>query len=152
VVEHSAKGDTVDRAGLQAKPDDPASALIHDDQYPGGPQPSRFAAKEIHAPETVLPVAEESQPRRPAGVPGGLVRLGQDAPNDIDIGTAIEDLLLIWAASSIEEWRDTIGYIPNAGVELLPEVNVADPTRQQVRSAHGPSAPGWAARVKIATV
>ena len=40
VVEHSAKGDTVDRTGLQAKPDDPASVLIHDDQYPVSPQHS----------------------------------------------------------------------------------------------------------------
>ncbi|HUI41456.1 MAG TPA: IS66 family insertion sequence element accessory protein TnpB [Terriglobia bacterium] len=32
VVEHSAKGVTVDRAGMQAKPNDPTSALIHDDQ------------------------------------------------------------------------------------------------------------------------
>jgi hypothetical protein len=38
VVEHSAKGDTVDRAGLQAKPNDPARVLIHDDQYPVSPQ------------------------------------------------------------------------------------------------------------------
>jgi hypothetical protein len=40
VVEHSAKGDTVDRTGLQAKPDDPASVLIHDDQYPVSSQHS----------------------------------------------------------------------------------------------------------------
>lgn len=38
----------------------------------------------------------------------GLILVSQD----IDIGTAIEDLLLIWAASSIEEWCDIIGYIP----------------------------------------
>ena len=38
----------------------------------------------------------------------GLILVSQD----IDIGTAIEDLLLIWAASSNEEWRDIIGYVP----------------------------------------
>ena len=38
VVEHSAKGVTVDRAGLQAKPNDSARVLIHDDQYPVSPQ------------------------------------------------------------------------------------------------------------------
>ena len=37
-VEHSAKGDTVDRAGMQAKPKDAARVLIHDDQYPVSPQ------------------------------------------------------------------------------------------------------------------
>jgi predicted nuclease of predicted toxin-antitoxin system len=38
----------------------------------------------------------------------GLILVSQE----IDIGTAIEDLLLIWAASSIEEWRDRIGFVP----------------------------------------
>ena len=37
-IEHSAKGDTVDRAGMQAKPNDAARVLIHDDQYPVSPQ------------------------------------------------------------------------------------------------------------------
>ena len=85
VVEHSAKGDTVDRAGLQAKPNDPTSVLIHDDQYPVSPQHCRFAAKEIHAPETVLHVSEESQPGRTTGVWLGSVIRGQDAPNDVFI-------------------------------------------------------------------
>jgi hypothetical protein len=31
---------------------------------------------------------------------------------EIDIGTAIEDLLLIWAATTLEEWRDKIGCVP----------------------------------------
>jgi hypothetical protein len=38
----------------------------------------------------------------------GLILVSQE----IDIGTAIEDLLLIWAASTMEEWRDRIGFIP----------------------------------------
>jgi hypothetical protein len=38
----------------------------------------------------------------------GLILVSQE----IDIGTAIEELLLIWAASSIEEWRDRIGFVP----------------------------------------
>jgi hypothetical protein len=33
-------------------------------------------------------------------------------PQDLDIGHAIEDLLLIWAASDAEEWRDRIGFLP----------------------------------------
>ena len=85
VVEHSAKGDTVYRAGMQAKPDDPTSVLIHDDRYPVSPQHCRFAAKEVRAPETVLDVNEESQPGRTAGVRLGLVMSGQDAPNDVFI-------------------------------------------------------------------
>jgi hypothetical protein len=38
----------------------------------------------------------------------GLILVSQD----VDIGTAIEDLLLIWAASNMEEWRDKIGFVP----------------------------------------
>ena len=33
-------------------------------------------------------------------------------PQDLDIGAAIEDLLLIWAASDAGEWRDRIDYLP----------------------------------------
>lgn len=38
----------------------------------------------------------------------GLILVSQE----IDIGAAIEDLLLIWAASTLEEWRDKIGFVP----------------------------------------
>jgi len=31
---------------------------------------------------------------------------------ELDIGAAIEDLLLIWAATTHDDWRDTIGYVP----------------------------------------
>lgn len=33
-------------------------------------------------------------------------------PQDLDIGLAIEDLLIIWAASDAEEWRDNVGFLP----------------------------------------
>ena len=83
VVEHSAKGNAVDDAGMQAKPNDPASVLIHDDQYPVSPQHGRLAAEQIDAPATVLQVAEESQPRRTVGVWLGVVMLGLDTPHDV---------------------------------------------------------------------
>lgn len=38
----------------------------------------------------------------------GLILVSQEA----EIGRGVEDLLLIWAASTFEEWRDTIAYIP----------------------------------------
>jgi predicted nuclease of predicted toxin-antitoxin system len=38
----------------------------------------------------------------------GLILVSQE----IDIGAAIEDLLLISAASTLEEWRDKIGFVP----------------------------------------
>jgi predicted nuclease of predicted toxin-antitoxin system len=31
---------------------------------------------------------------------------------DLDIGAAIEDLLLIWAATEAEEWVDQLGFVP----------------------------------------
>jgi hypothetical protein len=33
-------------------------------------------------------------------------------PQDLDIGSTIEDLLIVWAASDANEWQDTIGYLP----------------------------------------
>ena len=33
-------------------------------------------------------------------------------PQDLDIGAAIDDLLLIWATTEAEEWRDKVGYLP----------------------------------------
>ena len=38
----------------------------------------------------------------------GLILVSQE----IDIGTAIEELHLIWAASTHQEWQDKIGYVP----------------------------------------
>jgi len=38
----------------------------------------------------------------------GVIIVGQD----LDVGAAIEDLLLIWAATEAEEWIDHLGYIP----------------------------------------
>jgi hypothetical protein len=31
---------------------------------------------------------------------------------ELDIGLAIEDLLIVWAASDGEEWRDKVGFLP----------------------------------------
>jgi hypothetical protein len=31
---------------------------------------------------------------------------------DLDVGAAIEDLLLIWAATDAEEWAERIGFVP----------------------------------------
>ena len=31
---------------------------------------------------------------------------------DLDIGAAVEDFLLIWATTAAEEWRDRLGFIP----------------------------------------
>ncbi len=38
----------------------------------------------------------------------GLIIVDQD----LDIGRSIEELLLIWTATDIDEWQDKIGYVP----------------------------------------
>jgi hypothetical protein len=38
----------------------------------------------------------------------GLIIVSQD----LDIGAAIEDLLLLWAATEAAEWVDRIGFVP----------------------------------------
>ena len=63
-VEHPTKCGTIDRSRMDAETNDPACVLIHDHQDPVGPQRIRFAPEQIHAPEAVFRVPEESQPRR----------------------------------------------------------------------------------------
>jgi len=38
----------------------------------------------------------------------GLIIVDQD----LDVGRSIDELLLIWAATDLEEWQDKIGYVP----------------------------------------
>lgn len=53
-------------------------------------------------------------------MPGHLWRFIDDSPSpgviivsqDLDIGLAIEDLLLIWVASDAAEWRNQLGFVP----------------------------------------
>lgn len=45
---------------------------------------------------------------RPFQSSPGLIIVDQG----LDIGQSIDELLLIWAATTAEEWRDKVGYIP----------------------------------------
>jgi hypothetical protein len=63
-VEHPTECGTIDGAGMDAEANDPARVLIHDHKDPVGPQRSRFAPEQIHAPEAVFRVPQESQPGR----------------------------------------------------------------------------------------
>ena len=90
VVEHSAKGDTVDCAGMQAKPNDLKRVLIHDDQDPVSPQHCRLAAKEVRAPETVLQVSKESQPGWTTRVLSGRVVTGENPSNHVFVDGDVE--------------------------------------------------------------
>lgn len=73
---------------------------------------------------TVLRLAAESGRIRISHdrktVPAHLARFleGNTSPGVIivsqglDVGAAIEDLLIIWAASDAEEWRNQLGFVP----------------------------------------
>jgi hypothetical protein len=53
-------------------------------------------------------------------MPGHLMRFLENhsspgvilVSQDLDIGAAIEDLLIIWAASDADEWRNQLGFLP----------------------------------------
>ncbi len=47
---------------VDTEPDDPARELIHHDEDPMGFESKRLTPEEIDAPQTVLRMAEESQP------------------------------------------------------------------------------------------
>ena len=84
-VEHSTKGDTIDRACVDAEANDPSRVLIHNDQDPVGPQRGRLAPEQIHTPEAVFHVAQESQPGGTPGVPSRPVVMGENPSNHVFI-------------------------------------------------------------------
>jgi len=84
------ESDTIDRAGMDAEPNDPARALIHDDQDPVGPQGGRLTPEQIHTPEAVFHVAQESQPRGTTGVLAGLVVIGENPSNHVFVDLDVE--------------------------------------------------------------
>src|SRR5271169_6275028 len=87
---HNMRCDTIDRAGMDAEPNDPARKLIHDHQDPMGPQGGRLAPEQIHTPETVFHVAQESQPGRTTG---GLSRpavTGENPSNHVFVDLDVE--------------------------------------------------------------
>jgi hypothetical protein len=45
---------------------------------------------------------------RESRLSSGVIIVAQD----LDIGAAIEDLLLIWAASDAKEWVNRLGFVP----------------------------------------
>ena len=66
---------------MDAEPNDAARVLIHDHQDPVGPQRGRLAPEQIHTPEAVFHVAQESQPGGPPGVLSRPVVTREDPAN-----------------------------------------------------------------------
>ncbi len=75
---------------MDAKTNDPARVLIHDHQNPVGPQRGRLAPEQIHAPETVFHVAEESQPGGTIGVLSRPVVTGENPANHVFVDLDVE--------------------------------------------------------------
>jgi len=89
-VEHPTESDTIDLSRMDAEPNDPARALIHDDQDPVGPQRGRLAPEQIHTPEAVFHVAEESQPGGTIGVLSRQVVMGENPANHVFVDLDVE--------------------------------------------------------------
>ncbi len=83
VVEHPTQYAAINCSRLSAQANDPARELIHDDQNPMGPQRSRLAPEQIHTPEAVFHVAQESQPRGTTGVLSRSVVMGENPANHV---------------------------------------------------------------------
>ena len=89
-VEHPTKCGTIDRSRMDAEANDPACVLIHDHQDPVGPQRSRFAPEQIHAPEAVFRVPQESQPGRTTRVLSRPVVTGENPANYVFVDLDVE--------------------------------------------------------------
>src|SRR6202158_5824358 len=89
-VEHPTKCDTIDGSLLYAEANDPARVLIHDHQDPVGPQGCRLAPEQIHTPEAVLHVAQESQPGGTTGVLSRAMVIGKNPSNHVFVDLNVE--------------------------------------------------------------
>ena len=72
------------RGRVDPEPDDPTRALVHDDEDPMGLESKGLTPEEINAPQTVLHVANEGQPRGSVGSVRVIVG-GEDPSHDIFI-------------------------------------------------------------------
>src|SRR5260370_18325989 len=89
-VEHPTECDTIDLSRMDAEANDPARVLIHDHQDPVGPQRCRLAPEQIHAPEAVFRVPEESQPGRTTRVLSRPVVTGENPANYVFVDLDVE--------------------------------------------------------------
>ena len=84
LIEHAARGHTVDAFPADAESDDAAGKHIDDNQDSMTAKEDRFAPKQVHTPETVRGLSNESEPRgtRLAGTIFAVV-LREDPAHDI---------------------------------------------------------------------
>ena len=91
--EHPAKCNAINSADLNTKADDPPRVLIHHHHHPMGPQRNGLTPKQVDAPQTVLHVADQRQPRRLTAPGIWLVVLGQDPTDDVLVDLETECLV-----------------------------------------------------------
>ena len=70
---------------MDTKANDAARKLIHDHEYPVAHQKNGFTPKQVYAPEAVLGMSREAQPRRPTVTWYWSIMCGEDTPNHIFI-------------------------------------------------------------------
>ena len=83
LVEHAAQCDSVDRARLQAKPNNGAGELIHHDQDPMRPQMDGFNLNQVHAPQAVFGPTQQAEPRRTITADIGAVMHRQHSSDQV---------------------------------------------------------------------
>ena len=89
-VEHPTECGTIDLSRMDAETNDPARILIHDDQDPMGPQCCRLAPEQIHAPEAVFHVTQESQPGKTTGGLSRPVVMAENPSNHVLVDLDVE--------------------------------------------------------------
>ena len=82
-VEHSTQPHAIHRAAVHAEADDAPRELVHHHEHPVCTQDGRFASKQIDAPQTVLRVPEDREPRRSRRVWFRPVPDGENASHHI---------------------------------------------------------------------
>src|SRR5215471_20321564 len=88
LLEHPAERQAIHDSALDPESDDSACVLVHDNQHPICVQGHRFTAEQVEAPQTVLHMTDERQPRRTAFYRLVRVMNGENPSNHILINAS----------------------------------------------------------------
>src|SRR5262249_11998004 len=83
LVKHATESRTIHASGLHAKTDNPPRIDIHHDQNPVCLEQNRFGSKQVYAPQRVLRVPKQGEPRRSTVLRTWSIVPGQHAPDHI---------------------------------------------------------------------
>src|SRR5215471_2371476 len=90
LLEHPRERQAIDDSALDPESNDPACVLVHDNQHPICLQGDRFTAEQVEAPQTVLHMTDERQPRGTAFWRLGRVMYGENPSNHVLINRCSE--------------------------------------------------------------